>query len=876
MLRNHPSFPDAELAPESDAMNCVRVLTRVLPYIYEDDKLHVWEEKVFWGPRKKLTRRAALRPDVLFDNEGEVVERKSGDSETLRKEGGLHLGKEKEEEERYEDAKPLGEELIDTLLDLLFFHGFTLPHTPKNGDKASYAIWTSGVGCNTQIGCSKEMEGYRLEILRLLLTLCSKGMYLPSNMLPVVGVKAITYLATCPDKQVVLSVLCSLLNTVIKFNPASWKVPYGQMLVRDPKEILVTYALQFLLVVLVYPVPETGPAHTQKNYYRHFLGRLHRAQDFQFIVDGMMRILNQPIVANSSYLRGSTDIVKCAPEMLMLFWEITQCNKRFRSYIIETGRAHDFIVLILFYALKHKCDAANQGVVRMCVFLLQTLSVEPNFGTSINQTFQGQESLPQLMRINNFQGTYADFLIQSIYSIIMQSQGKLTAIYSALLAIIANISPYLQHVNAQTSARLLELFISMSAPSFLLANETNHELLHSLLESMNAIIEHQYSSKFTCLDTPVRVLTVIENPHFIYAILRSRKRFLALRTFTLESGRAEIERQSQQRKDRADASARESLDSLVQSPTSSSSRRPPSLPDTQDAAPSAFAIGDDGDGTDDDSEAPGQPTPAESTPTDSRSQRSHSRSRANSEVSAHDATVPVQLRGMSEKARGKLPAGAPVFRRQNSTLSTTGSISGVNGYFEPSASWIEAWVAELPLHTVLSVIEQLSPHIPRGADVQEVLELIRQTEPAGLGITPETAAPVKIHTFEFTPLSLGWYQALLYSFIFGAEMSVGAGRGTVGVWNGTAIKAFRVQEGGREGVSLANPRGAVDAVGRNVVEGVGRLGLGERVRGLAGAAGQAVTSGQGGVVREGVSWLPRPVRTGTGDTVGSGSTGTTG
>jgi hypothetical protein len=28
------------------------------------------------------------------------------------------------------------------------------------------------------------------------------------------GVKAITYIATCPDKQVVLSVLCSLLNTV--------------------------------------------------------------------------------------------------------------------------------------------------------------------------------------------------------------------------------------------------------------------------------------------------------------------------------------------------------------------------------------------------------------------------------------------------------------------------------------------------------------------------------------------------------------------------------------------------------------------------------------------------------------------------------------
>ena len=35
----------------------------------------------------------------------------------------------------------------------------------------------------------------------------------------------------------------------------------------------------------------------------------------------------------------------------------------------------------------------------------------------------------------------------------------------------------------------------MSSPSFLLANETNYSLLQSLLESINAIIEHQYKGK---------------------------------------------------------------------------------------------------------------------------------------------------------------------------------------------------------------------------------------------------------------------------------------------------------------------------------------------------------------------------------------------
>jgi len=116
--------------------------------------------------------------------------------------------------EEFEEVKPLAEELIDTLIDLLFFAEFTLPKAPNGKSKVTYAIWQSGVGCNVPVGTSKEFESNRTEILRLLLTLTSRSMYMSANILPVQGVKAITYIVTCPDKQVVLSVLCSLLNTV--------------------------------------------------------------------------------------------------------------------------------------------------------------------------------------------------------------------------------------------------------------------------------------------------------------------------------------------------------------------------------------------------------------------------------------------------------------------------------------------------------------------------------------------------------------------------------------------------------------------------------------------------------------------------------------
>ena len=100
----------------------------------------------------------------------------------------------------------------------------------------------------------------------------------------------------------------------------------------------------------------------------------------------------------------------------MLFWESIQCNKRFRSFIIDTGRGHDFVILLLFYALDYRADSSKQGIVRMCVFVLQTLSVEENFGSSLNKKFERQETLPASIKIDRFNGTYGDFLISVCFS----------------------------------------------------------------------------------------------------------------------------------------------------------------------------------------------------------------------------------------------------------------------------------------------------------------------------------------------------------------------------------------------------------------------------------------------------------------------------
>ena len=180
-----------------------------------------------------------------------------------------------------------------------------------------------------------------------------------------------------------------------------------------------------------------------------------------------------------------------------------------------------------------------------------------------------------------------------------------------------------------------------------------------------------------------------DNPNLVYAIVRSQKRFQALRNFTLESGQEEIERQKQLRKENGGEHPRaDSIDS-VRSPTLS---RTPTLSNVPEEN-SAFAIGDDDD-DDSDSDSDAQDRQS-ARPRQSPSHSPSGASRSASIASSADDSVPLQLRGMSEKARGKMPVGKPAFSRQNSTTSLSSMATPILGtveFFTPSTAWVSSFV----------------------------------------------------------------------------------------------------------------------------------------------------------------------------------------
>jgi hypothetical protein len=132
-------------------------------------------------------------------------------------------------------------------------------------------------------------------------------------------------------------------------------------------------------------------------------------------------------------------------------------------------------------------------------------------------------------------------------------------------------------------------------------------------------------------------------------------------------------------------------------------------------------------------------------------------------------------------------------------------------------------------------------------DTAAALEIIRDTEVRGI-----EPSPIRVHLFEWSPLSLGWYESLLWGFVFAQEMLVA--KGTAGVWNNTSIRLFKVQEAAAQAPSLMQPRGAVDAVGSNLVQRIGSLNLrgattqaSQRIPTSGGVTGNATT---GGTVRD--------------------------
>ncbi|KAJ2043439.1 hypothetical protein H4S04_006760 [Coemansia sp. S16] len=647
-------------------LNCIRILTRLIPFAYEacPDGGTV-EDILLWTPRP----RPGSGADYI-----------------------------------------LGKQLVSAAIDLLFTSGFTVPPATVGEDSVvRYAIWENGIGQTSSLGSSKDHVSNRVEVLRLVLVLASKTMYVPPAMAAAAPNRALHAMAYNSNKRMVLSLLCSLLNTSLKDRTQGWAIPYRNTPAMDPSDVLSLQAMQTLFILLEYQAPSSGgnDAATQspvadteadsstpsmvlvtgtetgpQNLFRVFTAKLHRTQEFDYLVGGIIRLLEEAMRSNLSLLASVTKQPTrnvMPQEATILLWMLLEANAPFKDYLVDHNSSLKLFSALMYFMLNGYNDPAQAGMVRTISHIIHYLSEDSRFATRLMQPFD-QSILPSTMRIVDANLTHADFMINTVYTLLSSSKPHLVPVYSSLLLLMRNVAPYLTQVSQTTADKLVSLFDIISSPAFIISEPYHVRWLIYLIEVFDYVIHYRAA----------------DNPHLIYSMIQARSCFTRLKGFDLDKARAEL-LALRERKGKSEA-ARTIGKALPPLPSTPSPSGTPSV-----AAGSASA-----------------PNSALDVPTTAT---------AAAVVAArgNQGTISPAL---SDKARGKRPdpgpepAPAKEERQQNDVLTPppvpvaakTGAGGTSSQHFRPSAEWVFSWLPDLPLDPIISTLEALAVCTDRVAE----------------------------------------------------------------------------------------------------------------------------------------------------------------
>ncbi|GMR60638.1 hypothetical protein PMAYCL1PPCAC_30833, partial [Pristionchus mayeri] len=454
---------------QTTVINCVRLLTRILPYMFEDPEWRGY----FWS--------------TIPNSDSQI---------------------------------PLASCLLGVLSDLLFCLGFTISKNEQGPEKVDDLaqidsceyIWEAGVGCATRPSSTAQMDQNRTEILKLLLTCLSEVIYMPVN--DEQRLRWTMHFSAAENRHV-LPLFTSLLNTVCSYDPVGMGMPYNYLLFSDTREPLVEAALQLLITCLDRDsAPKSDDSGYADNFFIHFLSRIHRDEDFEFMLKGITRLLQNPL--QNGYLPNSTKKVNFHQELLVLLWKCCEYNQKFLLHVLKTSDVLELLVPILYHICDARNDQSRVGLVHMCVFIILLLSGERNFGVRLNKPHLGKAPI-DIQAVNG--GTHADLLILVFHKLITTGNHRMQSLFDCLLTVVVNVSPYLKSLSMTSANKLVHLVEAFSTPWFLFSSPTNHHLVFFLLEVFNNIIQYQFDG----------------NSNLIYTIIRKRQVFYQLSNLTTDA-----------------------------------------------------------------------------------------------------------------------------------------------------------------------------------------------------------------------------------------------------------------------------------------------------------------------------------------------------
>lgn len=732
---------------QQTVLNCVRLLTRILPYIFEDPD---WRG-FFWS---------------TLPNQSEETEIESS---------------------------PLAQSLLNALCDLLFCPDFTVQSNRKSGpdnpedmgsiDSCEY-IWESGVGFAHSPPHNLQHDQHRTEIIKLFLTCFSETMYLP----PIADAHTVPnqwiQYFTSTDNRHALPLFTSLLNIVCAYDPVGYGVPYNHLMFTDSREQLVEGALQVLCVTMEnessnHNVSVDGTSGGTAmdaqsdtggpdNLFVNYLSRIHREEDFAFILRGITRLLNNPLT--QTYLPGSCKKIQFHQELLVLFWKMCDINKKFMFYVLKSSDVLDVLVPILYFLNDARADQSRVGLMHIGVFILLLLSGERNFGVRLNKPY----SVRVPMDIPVFTGTHADFLIIVFHKIITTGHQRLQPLFDCLLTIIVNVSPYLKTLSMVASTKLLHLLEAFSTPWFLYASPTNHHLVFFLLEVFNNIIQYQFDG----------------NCNLVYTIIRKRNVFHQLANLPTEH--ATIAKALSKRGKKFVQLTPESGKDLptMEGATPAMEAEPGTLKTTLAATP--IKLKPDMRRLDRMTEkaAPDEGH-SELTLKELATSTGNINIQPPSEIQDPDSPEHNKPKAKASKSVPNSPPGSPTGSEMTAKppLARTSSTSSSGGSWVATPEWVQSWKQKLPLQTIMRMLQVLVPQVEKICidkgltDESEILKFLQHGTLVGLLPVPH---PILIRKYQANSGTTMWFRTYLWGVIYLRNVDPP-------IWYDTNVKLFEIQ-----------------------------------------------------------------------------------
>lgn len=772
---------------QQTVLNCVRLLTRVLPYIFEDPD---WRG-FFWS----------------------TLPGQSQDEAAVQ-------------------SMPLAQSLITAICDLLFCPDFTVAANRKSGpdkaedlqaiDSCEY-IWEAGVGFAHSPPHYPAHDSNRTELLKLLLTCFSETMYQPPVDIHVAPNRWIQYF-TCAENRHALPMFTSLLNTVCAYDPVGLGVPYNHLLFSDSVEPLVDTALQILIVTLDHDTsggaPEGEEAAVPDNLFINYLSRIHRDEDFQFVLRGFTKLLNNPLV--QTYLPNSTKKVQFHQELLVFFWKTCDYNKKFLYYVLKSSDVLEILVPILYHLNDSRADQSRVGLMHIGVFILLLLSGERNFGVRLNKPYTA--TIP--MDIPVFTGTHADLLIMVFHKIITTGHQRLQPLFDCLLTILVNVSPYLKTLSMVASTKLLHLLEAFSTPWFLFSSPTNHHLVFFLLEIFNNIIQYQFDG----------------NSNLVYTIIRKRQVFHSLANLPCDYGTIAKSLTKRTRRHLPSTTSTENIGELP-SMEGSHPALPAepgtlkaTLPDTpgiekitekESAHPSvnqlceltvaatvngvsstdsalglqssvsplmsqktSYNSSDSSIRQGDGEELPrskSMPNTSPDSPTPSNYSTHSSHSATASKRKTSESSVASLQRASSQRQSIRLTEAHSL--AQGSSIGPRPGMIGPGGQWIPTSDWVNSWKTKLPLQTIMRLLQVLVPQVEKICidkgltDESEILKFLQHGTLVGLLPVPH---PILIRKYQANSGTATWFRTYMWGVIYLRNVDPP-------IWYDTDVKLFEIQ-----------------------------------------------------------------------------------